>query len=85
MKGLEPPRREAPDPKSGAAANYATSAAKMQKAHFLNLGLQRYEFFNENRASGQNNPWNEVRFDISTPVDNIISRGLNKALFLQKN
>ena len=26
MKGLEPPRREAPDPKSGAAANYATSA-----------------------------------------------------------
>ena len=27
MKGLEPPRREAPDPKSGAATNYATSAA----------------------------------------------------------
>ena len=26
MKGLEPPRREAPDPKSGAATNYATSA-----------------------------------------------------------
>jgi hypothetical protein len=25
-KGLEPPRREAPDPKSGAATNYATSA-----------------------------------------------------------
>jgi hypothetical protein len=27
MKGLEPPRLAAPDPKSGAAANYATSAA----------------------------------------------------------
>ncbi len=27
MKGLEPPRLTAPDPKSGAAANYATSAA----------------------------------------------------------
>jgi len=27
MKGLEPPRREAPDPKSGAATNYATSAS----------------------------------------------------------
>ena len=26
MKGLEPPRLAAPDPKSGAAANYATSA-----------------------------------------------------------
>ncbi len=27
MKGLEPPRLAAPDPKSGAATNYATSAA----------------------------------------------------------
>lgn len=26
MKGLEPPRLSAPDPKSGAAANYATPA-----------------------------------------------------------
>ena len=26
MKGLEPPRLAAPDPKSGAATNYATSA-----------------------------------------------------------
>lgn len=26
MEGLEPPRREAPDPKSGAATNYATCA-----------------------------------------------------------
>ena len=25
-KGLEPPRRETPDPKSGAATNYATRA-----------------------------------------------------------
>lgn len=30
-KGLEPPRREAPDPKSGAATNYATSAYPQQK------------------------------------------------------
>ncbi len=27
MKGLEPPRLTTPDPKSGAATNYATSAA----------------------------------------------------------
>ena len=41
MKGLEPPRREAPDPKSGAATNYATSA-------FLGLfGLQNYAFFSD--------------------------------------
>ncbi len=26
MEGLEPPRRETPDPKSGAATNYATCA-----------------------------------------------------------
>ena len=31
MKGLEPPRREAPDPKSGAATNYATSAYHLAK------------------------------------------------------
>ena len=35
MKGLEPPRREAPDPKSGAATNYATSAFRIY------FGLQR--------------------------------------------
>ena len=28
MEGLEPPRLSAPDPKSGAATNYATSAKK---------------------------------------------------------
>ena len=28
MKGLEPPRLSAPDPKSGAATNYATSALR---------------------------------------------------------
>ena len=28
MKGLEPPRLSAPDPKSGVATNYTTSACK---------------------------------------------------------
>jgi hypothetical protein len=36
-KGLEPPRREAPDPKSGAATNYATSAYPQQKELILSL------------------------------------------------
>ena len=30
-KGLEPPRRKTPDPKSGAATNYATCAFMMQR------------------------------------------------------
>jgi hypothetical protein len=37
-KGLEPPRLAAPDPKSGAATNYATSANKIG----LYFGLQSY-------------------------------------------
>ncbi len=37
MKGLEPPRLSAPDPKSGAATNYATSA--------LSLGGAKLQFF----------------------------------------
>ena len=31
MKGLEPPRLSAPDPKSGAATNYATAAEMVCK------------------------------------------------------
>ena len=31
MTGLEPTRRSTPDPKSGAATNYATSALVMQR------------------------------------------------------
>ena len=31
-KGLEPPRLAAPDPKSGAATNYATSAFRIFKS-----------------------------------------------------
>ena len=29
LKGLEPPRLSAPDPKSGAATNYATAACSL--------------------------------------------------------
>lgn len=32
-KGLEPPRLSAPDPKSGAATNYATSAVRIFVSH----------------------------------------------------
>ena len=39
MKGLEPPRLTAQDPKSCAATNYATSASKFaQRYHFLVSG-----------------------------------------------
>lgn len=42
MKGLEPPRLSAPDPKSGAATNYATSA----KNKFLYFFLKRLQIYN---------------------------------------
>ena len=35
MKGLEPPRREAPDPKSGVATNYTTSAKRVRSYNFF--------------------------------------------------
>ncbi len=35
MKGLEPPRLSALDPKSSAATNYATSAIILQRYKFL--------------------------------------------------
>jgi hypothetical protein len=38
MKGLEPPRLTAPDPKSGAAANYATSAYTVTCVAAIDLG-----------------------------------------------
>ena len=41
MKGLEPPRPKAQDPKSCAATNYATPASRI----FLKKGLQSYTFF----------------------------------------
>ncbi|MEY4002049.1 MAG: hypothetical protein RIT07_91 [Bacteroidota bacterium] len=42
-EGLEPPRLAAPDPKSGAATNYATRAETILESPYLSLtGLQRY-------------------------------------------
>ena len=39
MKGLEPPRLSAPDPKSGAATNYATSALFFGSANIQQIIL----------------------------------------------
>lgn len=35
LKGLEPPRLSSPDPKSGAATNYATAAKWIAKIQFI--------------------------------------------------
>ena len=35
MKGLEPPRLSAPDPKSGVATNYTTSAFNKELSSFF--------------------------------------------------
>ncbi len=44
MKGLEPPRLSALDPKSSAATNYATSAIILQRYKFL-IACPRNPFF----------------------------------------
>lgn len=41
MEGLEPPRLSAPDPKSGAAANYATSAGNLRSAFVKGAQIYR--------------------------------------------
>lgn len=37
MEGLEPPRREALDPKSSVATNYTTSATGTQSYYFFTI------------------------------------------------
>ena len=39
MKGLEPPRLTAPDPKSGVATNYTTSADKKNAFLFVSANI----------------------------------------------
>ena len=40
LKGLEPPRLSAPDPKSGVATNYTTAAKRDCKGTFFFFRLQ---------------------------------------------
>ena len=42
LKGLEPPRLSAPDPKSGAATNYATVAKESAKVRFFSNYLTTF-------------------------------------------
>ncbi len=44
MKGLEPPRLTAPDPKSGVATNYTTSAKVKERFFFVSANIEY--FFN---------------------------------------
>ncbi len=39
LKGLEPPRLSAPDPKSGAATNYATAASLLYHSKCYQVGV----------------------------------------------
>ena len=49
VKGLEPPRLAAPEPKSGASTNFATPAFKIQTAFALSItkGYSGFESKNE--------------------------------------
>ena len=49
MKGLEPPRLTALDPKSSAATNYATSAIAMQISTFIFVMQEQKLFFFEKK------------------------------------
>ena len=44
-KGLEPPRLAAPDPKSGAATNYATSALGFLRAAKIIIYMNFADYF----------------------------------------
>ena len=45
VKGLEPPRLAAPDPKSGASANFATPATTTKHNGFLGCGKPKTKLF----------------------------------------
>ena len=68
MKGLEPPRLSAPDPKSGAATNYATSAWLLTN-RFANIHLLRLNNLNQEAVSP---PASHPDITISFPPDNLI-------------
>ena len=53
MKGLEPPRLSALDPKSSAATNYATSAIILQRYKFL-IACPRNPFRKAERILSEN-------------------------------
>ncbi len=42
MKGLEPPRLTAPDPKSGVATNYTTSAVTKNFFSFVSANIKYF-------------------------------------------
>ena len=44
LKGLEPPRRETPDPKSGAATNYATAAKQTWLIFFSGAKIRIFSY-----------------------------------------
>ena len=55
MKGLEPPLLTEPDPKSGAATNYATCANAVQRydyfSNFQNFKENTYTHFKQNHIT----------------------------------
>ena len=50
LKGLEPPRLSAPDPKSGAATNYATAAEMVCKGKYIFENTKEKTIFFEKNA-----------------------------------
>ena len=54
VKGLEPPRLAAPDPKSGASANFATPATPTKHNGFLGCGKPKTKLLSPWHCFGMN-------------------------------
>ena len=54
MKGLEPPRREAPDPKSGMATNYITSAYELFSFFLMSANINTFSFLKQQNLANFN-------------------------------
>lgn len=55
VKGLEPPRREAPDPKSGVSTNFTTPAVNRVTGANIDKFFEIKIFFEKNLSKGKSN------------------------------
>ena len=66
VKGLEPPRLAAPDPKSGASANFATPATTTKHNGFLGCGKPKTKLLSQWHCFGYGSADGNSRQDALT-------------------
>ena len=73
IKGLEPPRREASDPKSDVATNYTISADRVAKVgKFRYLPKNEHDFFSPRRVGER---WSSVSLSENDPASFAMTQG----------